>query len=81
MTARRLLVALILAASIVPVAVGCGFGRADDSGKPIPGRYWRWACPDGGAPDAAGGCSIPDAGVGSGNDAGDARGEGPAPDR
>jgi len=81
MTGRRLLLALTLASPLAAAAVGCGFGRADDSGKPIPGPYWGWACPDGGAPDAAGGCPIADAGVDTPNDAGDARGDGPPRDR
>jgi hypothetical protein len=56
MSGRRLLLALALTA-ITAAALGCGFGRADDSGKPIPGQYWGWACPDGGAAHADAGCS------------------------
>lgn len=35
---------------------GCGFGVADDTGKAIPATYWKWACPDGGAPAPDAGC-------------------------
>jgi len=81
MTGRRLLLALTLASPLAAAAVGCGFGRADDSGKPIPGPYWGWACPDGGAPDAAGGCHLGDGGADPRNDAGDASAGVPAGDR
>ena len=64
MTGRRLLLALALAATIAAAAVGCGFGRADDSGRPIPGQYWGWACPDGGPANADAGCLPADAGAG-----------------
>jgi hypothetical protein len=78
MTGRRLRLALALAATIAAAAAGCGFGRADDSGKPIPGRYWGWACPDGGAPDGSTGCRDADAGRG---DASGAAGDGAPSDR
>ena len=60
MTTRRALALLLLAAS---AAVGCGFGLADDTGKPVPGQYWPWVCADGGAPGDAG-CGPADAGPG-----------------
>ena len=79
---RRLLPALGLAAFTAVAAIrGCGFGRADDSGKPIPGQYWGWACPDGGAPDGSDGCSVPDASTADGNDASGVPGDGAASDR
>jgi hypothetical protein len=68
---RRLLLALGFAAAAGAAVIGCGFRLADDSGKPIPGPYWGWACPDGGAPDGPGGCVGGDAGA---DDAGDAAG-------
>ena len=61
MSPRRLLLALGFAAAAGAAVIGCGFRLADDSGKPIPGQYWRWACPDGGAPDGPGGCVGADA--------------------
>jgi hypothetical protein len=64
MNGRRFLLALAVAAASAAAALGCGFGRADDSGKPIPGQYWGWACPDGGAPDPNTGCRATDAGIG-----------------
>ncbi len=48
--------ALLLAAAVALTASGCGFGVADDSGKAIPADYWKWACPDGGAPAPDAGC-------------------------
>lgn len=71
MTKRRLLgtLAISAAAALSIFCWGCGFGLADDSGKPLPGQYWGWACADGGAPDGPGGCLGADA---SGSDAGDA---------
>jgi len=47
---RRFVIGLLLAVTAA-VAVGCGFGRADDTGQPIPGQYWGWVCPSGDAPD------------------------------
>jgi hypothetical protein len=47
---------LLATAGAVPIS-GCGFGLADDTGKPLPADYWKWACPDGGAPRADGGCA------------------------
>jgi hypothetical protein len=72
MTARRFVLALALGATAAATAIGCGFGRANDTGKPIPGQYWGWACADGGAPDGPGGCVGADAAV---NDASDAGGD------
>jgi hypothetical protein len=69
MSGRRFLLALVLAAA-GGAALGCGFGRADDSGKPIPGQYWGWACPDGGKASADGGCFAADAGAGDAGVAG-----------
>jgi hypothetical protein len=63
MTMRRSLLALTLAAPLAALPVGCGFGRADDSGKPIPGPHWGWACPDGAATNADAGCPPTDAGM------------------
>ncbi len=48
---------LLLIAATVAVAAGCGFGVADDTGKPIPVDYWKWACPDGGPPVPDAGCN------------------------
>jgi hypothetical protein len=61
MTGLRLLLALTLAAFLAAAAIGCGFGLADDSGKPSPGQYWGWACPDGAAAHADAGCVAADA--------------------
>ena len=47
--------ALLFAAAAAVVA-GCGFGVADDTGQPVPAGYWRWVCPDGGAPAPDAGC-------------------------
>ncbi|HLK90433.1 MAG TPA: hypothetical protein VKZ18_11095 [Polyangia bacterium] len=69
MTMRRALAALLLAASIA--AAGCGFGLADDTGKPIPGQYWPWVCADGAAPSGDAGCAPPDARVPVDGGAGD----------
>ena len=63
---RRSLISLLLlataAATVAITAVGCGFGRADDTGRPIPGRYWGWVCPGGETPDGDAGCPSGDAG-------------------
>jgi hypothetical protein len=41
-------------------AIACGFGFANDTGKPIPSLdYWGWQCADGGAPDPDAGCPAP----------------------
>jgi hypothetical protein len=38
----------------------CGFGFADDTGKPIPSPdYWGWMCADGSQPDPDAGCPPP----------------------
>ena len=58
----RLLVALALLAALAGALVGCGFGRADDTGRPIPGPSWGWICPDGTTPGDAG-CPPADAGT------------------
>ena len=66
---RRSLVSLLLlllataAATVAITAVGCGFGRADDTGRPIPGRYWGWVCPGGETPDDDAGCPSADSGA------------------
>jgi hypothetical protein len=59
---RRSVIWLLLATAAGLTALGCGFGRADDTGVPIPGQYWGWVCPGGGAPDGDAGCKSPDAG-------------------
>jgi outer membrane lipopolysaccharide assembly protein LptE/RlpB len=59
---RRLVIWLLLASATV-AAAGCGFGRADDTGLPIPGQYWGWVCPSGDAPDGDAGCPSPDGGT------------------
>jgi len=47
---------------LLAAAVGaCGFGRADDTGKPIPADAWPWTCPDGGPATPDAGCLAPDA--------------------
>jgi outer membrane lipopolysaccharide assembly protein LptE/RlpB len=50
---------LILIAAAVGLVAGCGFGLADDTGKPIPSGYWKWVCADGGAPIPDAGCRPP----------------------
>lgn len=47
---------LLAAAGGLAIATGCGFGLADDTGKPVPSDYWKWACADGGAPAPDAGC-------------------------
>ena len=63
---RRSLNSLLLlataAAAVAITALGCGFGRADDTGLPIPGQYWGWVCPNGETPDGDAGCPFADAG-------------------
>jgi len=63
---RRSLISVLLlattAAAVAISAVGCGFGRADDTGLPIPGQYWGWICPGGEAPVGDAGCPSADAG-------------------
>ena len=76
MSPRRLLLALGFAAAAGAAVIGCGFRLADDSGKPIPGPYWGWACPDGGKASADGGCPAADAGVGDAGLAGGPDGAG-----
>ena len=49
---------VVLLAAAVGLVASCGFGVADDTGKPIPGNTWKWACPDGGAPAPDAGCAI-----------------------
>jgi hypothetical protein len=46
---RHVVVVLGFLVTLAAVAVGCGFGRADDTGRPIPGNYWGWTTPDAGA--------------------------------
>jgi hypothetical protein len=49
---------MALAATLFSPA--CGFGLADDSGKPIPATdYWGWQCVDGSTPDPDAGCPPP----------------------
>jgi hypothetical protein len=52
-------------------SAACGFGFADDTGKPIPAAdYWGWQCADGSTPDRDAGCplcpdgTVPDADAG-----------------
>ena len=63
---RRSLISIVLlstvAVAVATTAVGCGFGRADDTGLPIPGQYWGWICPSGEAPVGDAGCPSADAG-------------------
>ncbi len=58
----RLLACLGLLTGLALAALGCGFGLADDTGKPIPSDYWKWTCPDGGRPAPDAGCPRQDAG-------------------
>lgn len=53
--------ALVLLAAVI---AGCGFGLADDTGKPIPENTWGWACPDGQNPAPDAGCAAPPADAG-----------------
>ena len=66
---RRSVTCLLLLATAVAgiTAAGCGFGRADDTGRPIPGQYWGWVCPSGDAPDGDAGCPSTDGGPGGSN--------------
>jgi hypothetical protein len=63
---RRSLISVLLlattAAAVAISAVGCGFGRADDTGLPISGQSWGWVCPSGDAPAGDAGCLSRDAG-------------------
>jgi hypothetical protein len=63
MAMRRSRIYLLLLATAVTTAVGCGFGRADDTGLPIPGQYWGWVCPSGDRPDGDAGCPSADGGT------------------
>jgi hypothetical protein len=78
---RRSVTCLLLlataAATVAITAAGCGFGRSDDTGLPIPGQYWGWACPSGDAPDGDAGCPAADGGARDGG----APADGPAADR
>jgi hypothetical protein len=56
---RRLVTFVVL---VFADGAGCGFGLADDTGKPIPGQHWPWVCADGGAAGDAG-CPASDAGA------------------
>jgi hypothetical protein len=62
MAMRRSAICLALAAvaALAITAAGCGFGRADDTGRPIPGHSWGWVCPNGDAPDGEAGCMSAD---------------------
>ncbi|HVT07443.1 MAG TPA: hypothetical protein VHO67_08290 [Polyangia bacterium] len=67
---------MLLLAALAGAAAGCGFGLADDTGKPLPSGYWTWACPDGGAPAPDAGChpAVPaDGGATAGEASPDAR--------
>ena len=68
---RRSVICLLLvtAAVVAITAAGCGFGRADDTGLPIPGHYWGWVCPNGDAPDGDAGCPSADGGTSDAVDA------------
>ena len=57
-----LLLLAVAAATVALTTAGCGFGRADDTGLPIPGQDWGWVCPSGDAPDGDAGCPSADAG-------------------
>jgi hypothetical protein len=63
---RRSFICLLLlataAVTVATTAVGCGFGRADDTGLPIPGQHWGWVCPSGETPGDAG-CPSADSGA------------------
>jgi len=59
---RRFILWPLLAAAAT-AAAGCGFGRADDTGRPIPGQYWGWVCPSGDAPIGDAGCRSADGGA------------------
>jgi hypothetical protein len=78
---RRSIISLFLLATIAATAAittaGCGFGRADDTGLPVPGHYWGWVCPSGDAPHADAGCPAADGGARDGA----APADGPAADR
>jgi hypothetical protein len=79
---RRSVICLLLAtAASAAAAAGCGFGRADDTGRPIPGQYWGWVCPNGDAPDGDAGCPVADGGTGGADVDGGAPADGPAADR
>jgi hypothetical protein len=53
----RRIVLLIFTVLVAGAAIAsCGFQLADDTGRPIPGQYWRWVCADG-APAGDGGCA------------------------
>jgi hypothetical protein len=58
----RLLLLVVTAVTAAIAGAGCGFGRADDTGLPIPGQYWGWVCPSGDAPGDAG-CPSADSGT------------------
>ena len=63
---RSVISLLLLAAAAITLAgttAGCGFGRADDTGLPIPGQYWGWVCPSGDRPDGDAGCPSADGGT------------------
>ena len=77
---RRFIPCLFLAAAAT-AAAGCGFGRADDTGWPIPGLYWGWVCPSGDAPDRDAGCPSADGGADDANGDAGAPADGPSADR
>jgi hypothetical protein len=48
---------LVLVVALGGGSIACGFGFANDTGKPIPSLdYWGWQCADGGVPDPDAGC-------------------------
>jgi hypothetical protein len=77
---RRSVIYLLLATA-ASAAAGCGFGRADDTGRPIPGQYWGWVCPNGDAPDGDAGCPSADGGIQDANDDTNGDAAGAASDR
>ena len=77
---RRSVICLLLATA-ASAAAGCGFGRADDTGRPIPGQYWGWVCPNGDAPDGDAGCPPADGGAGDAREDAGRPADGPPADR
>jgi hypothetical protein len=63
---RRLVTILVVTALAGAAVEGCGFGLADDTGRPIPGQYWGWVCASGEPPDGDAGCPPTDAGADAG---------------
>jgi hypothetical protein len=82
---RRSTISLLLlataAATAAITAAGCGFGRADDTGLPVPGHHWGWVCPSGDAPDGDAGCPSAEAGASDAPGDGGTLADGPPADR